>query len=122
MHNELNALVKLMKALSDPGRVTMLKLLETRPLCVCELQQCLKLAQPTISKHLRVLEEAQLVVRNRDGQWVEYSLNNAPDTPHATFMLNALHDWLKQDDKLTALKTELKDIDRRNICARTEEQ
>lgn len=42
-------LVKVMKALSDPGRVKILKMLEVRELCVCEIQAALELAQPTIS-------------------------------------------------------------------------
>jgi len=45
--------VKVMKALSDPNRVKMLKMLQHRPMCVCEIQAALEIAQPTVSKHLK---------------------------------------------------------------------
>jgi ArsR family transcriptional regulator, arsenate/arsenite/antimonite-responsive transcriptional repressor len=47
-----------MKALSDPNRVKMFKLLQRRVLCVCEIQETLGLAQSTASEHLKTLEEA----------------------------------------------------------------
>ena len=54
--------VKVMKALSDPNRVKIIKMLQQRnDLCVCEMRTVLKLAQPTVSKHLKVLENAGLV-------------------------------------------------------------
>jgi ArsR family transcriptional regulator len=50
--------IKVMKALSDPNRVKMIKMLQRRVMCVCELQGALGLAQSTVSKHLKILEEA----------------------------------------------------------------
>ena len=55
-----------MKALSDPNRVRVLKLLEDdRELCVCNIQAFLELAQSTVSRHMKVLEDAGLVERRR---------------------------------------------------------
>ena len=45
--------IKVMKALSDPNRVKLLKLLQKREMCVCEIQAALGIAQPTVSKHLK---------------------------------------------------------------------
>ena len=45
--------IKVMKALSDPNRVKMIKMLQLRVLCVCEIQEALGLAQSTASKHLK---------------------------------------------------------------------
>ena len=56
-----------MKALADANRVKIVKLLQHRTMCVCELQGVLGLAQPTVSKHLKILEEAGLVVSSKDG-------------------------------------------------------
>ena len=53
--------IKVMKALSDPNRVKLLKLIQQREMCVCEIQAALEIAQPTVSKHLKVLEDAGLV-------------------------------------------------------------
>ena len=53
--------VKVMKALADPNRVKIIKLLQQKVMCVCELQGALGIAQPSVSKHLKILEEAGLV-------------------------------------------------------------
>ena len=57
----MKSFVKVMKAFSDPNRVKIIKLLQQKSMCVCELQGALNLAQPTVSKHLKILEEAGLV-------------------------------------------------------------
>ena len=66
-------LLRVTKALADANRVRVVKLLEDRALCVCELQQVLGLAQPTVSSHMRILEEAGLVNKERKSTWMIYS-------------------------------------------------
>jgi len=75
--------IKVMKALSDPNRVKILKILQHRMLCVCETQNALGLAQPTISKHFKILENAGLVSRKKDGLWVNYQLADGSRSPYA---------------------------------------
>ncbi len=53
--------VDVMKALSDPNRVRIVKMLQHKTLCVCEIQAILQIAQPSVSKHLKILENAGLV-------------------------------------------------------------
>ncbi|MDJ0819926.1 MAG: metalloregulator ArsR/SmtB family transcription factor, partial [Desulfobacterales bacterium] len=57
----MKSFLKVMKALSDPNRVKIVKLLQQKEMCVCELQGALEIAQPTVSKHLKILEESGLV-------------------------------------------------------------
>jgi hypothetical protein len=57
----MKAFIRVMKAASDPTRVKILKILEKRTMCVCELQTALGAAQSTTSKHLKILEDAGLV-------------------------------------------------------------
>ncbi len=57
----LKDFTKIMKALSDPNRVKVIKLLQRRVMCVCEIQAALGLAQSTASKHLKIQEEAGLI-------------------------------------------------------------
>jgi len=68
-------LSKFFKALSDPTRREILKLLERHPRSVGEIVDNFQLSQPTISRHLSVLREADLVVDQRRGQHVIYRLN-----------------------------------------------
>ncbi|HUP23560.1 MAG TPA: autorepressor SdpR family transcription factor [Thermoanaerobaculia bacterium] len=68
-------MTKIFKALSDPTRQQILELLEQRERNVGEIVCNFNLSQPTISRHLSVLKEADLVVDQRQGQNVIYRLN-----------------------------------------------
>ena len=68
-------LSKFFKALSDQTRREILRLLERHPRSVGEIVDNFQLSQPTISRHLSVLREADLVIDQRRGQHVIYRLN-----------------------------------------------
>jgi ArsR family transcriptional regulator, arsenate/arsenite/antimonite-responsive transcriptional repressor len=68
-------MTKIFKALSDTTRQQILELLEQRERNVGEIVCNFNLSQPTISRHLSVLKEADLVVDQRQGQNVIYRLN-----------------------------------------------
>jgi ArsR family transcriptional regulator, arsenate/arsenite/antimonite-responsive transcriptional repressor len=65
------------KALSDPARVKIVNVLArtAAPVCVCELTPVLRLAQPTVSHHLKKLVEAGLLQREQRGVWAYYTLD-----------------------------------------------
>jgi ArsR family transcriptional regulator len=63
------------RALADPTRVEIVRLLSHGERCVCELQDQLDAAQSRLSFHLKVLKDAGLVTDRRDGRWVYYALN-----------------------------------------------
>ncbi len=69
-------LTKVFKALSDGTRMEILRLLEGQQRTVGEIVCNFALSQPTISRHLSVLKEADLVVDQRHGQNVIYRLND----------------------------------------------
>ena len=112
----MNEFIKVMKALSDPGRVKILKLLQHRPLCVCETQAALQLAQPTISKHLKILEDAGLVTHTKDGLWVNYRLADGSQSPYAATLLGSLKHWLGEEKDIKDLIEKLTTIHRDGIC------
>lgn len=65
----------LLKALGDPVRLRLLSLVASHPdgeACVCELAEAFRLAQPTISHHLKVLHDSGLLERDKRGVWVFY--------------------------------------------------
>lgn len=66
----------LLKAVADPYRLAILAMLTDadEDVCVCEFTDALPLNQPTVSHHLRVLREADLVRSERRGTWVYYRL------------------------------------------------
>jgi ArsR family transcriptional regulator len=69
-----SALAQLLRAVADPTRLRILHLLLQGSICVCELQQVLRMAQPAISRHLTVLRAARLVTDTRARNRIFYSL------------------------------------------------
>jgi len=114
----MKTFVKVMKALSDPNRVKILKLLQKRDLCVCELQAAIGLAQPTVSKHLKILEDAGLVTYKKDGLWVNYRIADGSSSPYASALLGNLRHWLDSDPEIEKLLQKLPEIDREKICSK----
>ncbi len=108
--------IKVMKALSDANRVKMVKLLQHRMLCVCEIQKALGLAQSTASKHLKILEEAGLITYLKEGPWVNYRLTDGARNPYVSSLLGNLRHWLEDDADVTELMTRLPEINRETIC------
>jgi ArsR family transcriptional regulator len=108
--------IKVMKALSDPNRVKAVKLLQQKPMCVCEIQKALGLAQPTVSKHLKILEDAGLVTYSKSGLWVNYALADGNSTPYAATLLGNLKHWLQDDPEVAPILQRLPTIRREDIC------
>jgi ArsR family transcriptional regulator len=77
LEREVNLLhANICQGLSDPKRILILYALRERPLCVNELAAALHVPQPTVSRHLKVLRERQLVTATREGANVCYSLTD----------------------------------------------
>jgi ArsR family transcriptional regulator len=110
--------IRVMKALSDPNRVKILKMLQHRVMCVCEMQGALGLAQPTVSKHLQILANAGLVASQKEGLWVNYRLGDGSTSPYAATLLGSLRHWLQQDSEIERLLNKLPKIQREEICKR----
>ena len=108
--------IKVMKALSDPNRVKLLKMLQRRVMCVCEIQAALEIAQPTVSKHLKILEDAGLVGRETDGLWVNYSLSNGSRSAYAASLLGNLRHWLNDDPGVRDLARRCEKVRREDLC------
>ena len=105
-----------MKALSDPNRVKIVKMLQHKSMCVCEMREALQVAQPTVSKHLKLLEDAGIVQSEKDGLWVNYSLTDGRTSPFAASILGNLRHWLDEDEQIAGLIEKLPSIRREDIC------
>jgi ArsR family transcriptional regulator len=108
--------IKVMKALSDPNRVKLVKMLQKRIMCVCEVQAALGISQPTVSKHLKILERAGLVDRKKEGLWVNYSLTDGGRSPYAASLLGNLKHWLADDPGIRDLVERSEAIRREDLC------
>jgi len=109
-------LVQACKALSDPNRIRILKMLETRTLCLCEVRDVLKLANSTVSRHLVILRDAGFIVDNKEGKWVNYSLNHERSNEYTRHLLPLIRTWLPADATIQADREQVLAIDRYTIC------
>jgi len=114
----MKTFVRVMKALSDPNRVKIMKMLQSRPLCVCEIKEALGIAQSTASKHLKLLEDADLVRGFKDGLWVNYSLADGSGSPYSASLIGNLKHWLEDDSAIRELNDALPGIDRHEIVGK----
>jgi DNA-binding transcriptional ArsR family regulator len=62
--------------LSDPTRILILYKVAEKPINVSDLAATLDIPQPTVSRHLKVLKERHMVIAQRDGKSVFYSLSD----------------------------------------------
>jgi ArsR family transcriptional regulator len=116
METIMDQFIKVMKALSDPSRLTIIKMLQHKPMCVCEIQKALDIPQPTASRQLKILEDAGLAVSQKSGLWVNYNLADGADSPYAAMLLGGLKHWLQDDPEIVRMVNKLPEIRREDIC------
>jgi ArsR family transcriptional regulator len=75
----LDRLVEGLRAAGEPTRLRILALLTRAELTVTELTSVLKQSQPRVSRHLKLLTDAGLIDRSREGAWVFYRSGDRPD-------------------------------------------
>ena len=109
-------LVKTFKALSDANRIRILKMLEIRELCVCEITEVLQLATSTVSKHLTILRDAGFVVDSKDGKWVNFRLSPADGATLVHKLMPLLHEVLPDDETIRSDRELVINVDRNNMC------
>src|SRR4249920_3434354 len=70
----MEKLVAMLRAAGDPTRLRLLLLLKEAELTVSELTEIVGQSQPRVSRHLKLLSEAGLIDRFKEGSWVFYRL------------------------------------------------
>jgi len=118
MEGHMKEFLKVMKAASDPSRVKILKTLQKKVMCVCEIQTVLGTAQSTASKHLKILEEAGLVTSHKDGLWVNYRLTDGHQSPYAANLIGNMRHWLDEEPEIAEILQSLPQIDRHTIIGK----
>lgn len=88
------------KAMSDETRMRALMALAERELCLCQLVELLELAPSTISRHMTLLRQADLVERRKEGTWHFYRLAGDAAGPVVRQALAWLTDALANDPRV----------------------
>src|SRR5207249_3394066 len=95
-------------ALADPTRRAILARLSTSETTVMELAKPFDMSLPAISKHLKVLEHAGLIVRGRQAQWRPCRLEASPLKEVAAWIQHYRRFWEDSFDRLDEYLTQLK--------------
>ena len=97
----MRGFLQIARALSDENRVRALLALRGGELCVCQIIRMLGLAPSTVSKHMAILAQADLIECRKRGRWHYYRLTG----PKASPAVRATHKWvaaLLSDDPAAA--------------------
>lgn len=68
-------LIQILKALGDSNRLEIVKMLSEGEKCGCKLLEKFNITQPTLSHHMKILVDCDLVYDRKDGKWHRYSIN-----------------------------------------------
>jgi len=113
--------IRVMKALSDPARVKIIKMLQRNMMCVCELKEALQISQSSVSKHLKILEDAGLADHEKDGLWVNYYIADGGKSPYASSLIGNLRHWMDDEPDVKKLIKRVPGIRREDICCKNTE-
>ena len=110
-------LVRVFDALSDPVRIRIVKLLlNKKKMCVCELTAILKIGQPTVSHHLKILKDAELVFDVRYKLWVDYGISKEKGNKYVPSLIKLLSGWLESDQKILEDRKLTAKVSREELC------
>ena len=96
----MRSTLRVTKALADIQRVRILMMLQTGELCVCQIIEVLGLAPSTVSKHLSILNTANLVDSRKEGRWAYYRLPAGNAGAFSKPVVRWLGNTLKDDETI----------------------
>lgn len=114
----LNQHELIFKALSDKSRLRIMKMLQNKSLCVCEITEILKLATSTVSKHLSILRDAGLIIDEKDKKWINYRINPNPKDKAVSSALLYVMLQLEDDEQIKNDKKLMSSVDRNILCSK----
>jgi len=72
----LKKMAEMFKVMNDPTRLKIINALLLSEMCVCDIAALMDMTQPTISHHLKILRQSELIKYRREGKIVYYSLDD----------------------------------------------
>jgi ArsR family transcriptional regulator len=108
----------LFQALSDKSRLRIIKMLQKKSLCVCEITEILQLAASTVSNHLSILKEAGLIIDEKDKKWINYKINTNPADSAVASVLMSMHLLLDDDEMVIKDREMVITVNRDVLCSR----
>lgn len=75
MQSDEKRTARIFKALCDENRIRIIRLLQSGEKCACVLLDDLQITQPTLSHHMKILCDSDIVVGRKEGKWTYYSIS-----------------------------------------------
>lgn len=104
----------MLRALADPTRLRVLLLVRRMELAVGELAQVLRQSQPRVSRHIKILADAGLIRRHKEGAWVFVRIG---DSPHVEPVLRMLDALLPSEESIAADLAQLAAVRAERVAA-----
>ena len=114
----MDKLVQILKALGDKNRLRIVKMLQQKKMCVCEITAVIGLAVSTVSNHLSILKGAEIIGDMKDGKWVEYYLKTKTKNIFVVGLLPLISFWLNDDEQIKSDLKKIKIVNREKLCGR----
>lgn len=111
----LRDLMAVTKALSDENRVRIMMFLSEDELCVCQIIELLGLAPSTVSKHLSILKQAELIDSRKKGRWIYYRLPEESVPEVVTRAIEWLQTSLDKDKQIGEDRKKLKKVQKKSL-------
>jgi ArsR family transcriptional regulator, arsenate/arsenite/antimonite-responsive transcriptional repressor len=96
----LQEVERTLKAVADGTRLRILRMVQERPLCVCQIVEVLGLSQSTVSKHLALLKNAGLIEDEKRGKWVFYRRGRGAGGAFAGSLAGLLAESLRREPRV----------------------
>ncbi|MGB5850394.1 MAG: metalloregulator ArsR/SmtB family transcription factor, partial [Ignavibacteriaceae bacterium] len=95
-----------------------LKMLQIRSLCVCEITEVLQLATSTVSKHLSILKDSDFIMEEKSGKWVNYMIKTNPSDQRVSSLLSRLDFWISDEAVISKDRILVNKVDRNILCSK----
>ena len=103
----METVVKIFKALSDETRLKILMIISSKVMCQRGISKCLQISDSAVSQHIKILKDADIITRYKEGYYVFYKINK---DIFMIYNLNILKQWF-----LNLLKKQKRKYLRRSI-------
>jgi ArsR family transcriptional regulator len=118
MNNSLRELTQIFKTLGDRNRFRIVKMLQKRSLCVCEIREVLDISQPAVSRHLNILKNAGLIEDEKYGIWTNCRIPKIIKNESVSAILKYLEFRGNEDVRIILDCRKVFCVNRKDICAR----
>ncbi len=107
--------IEKLKVVSELNRVRILLMLMQRSLCVCEITSILGLSTATVSNHLSYIRDNGFIKIEKEGKWINYSINNQISNQIVKDILDLLPLWFGNEEIIQKDLLKVKQADRYEI-------